>query len=379
MNSKIIFVSSHTSSILSFLLPHIRVLSSEFSLQIFANTRDRTILQSRGVNIPVDFVPVERRISIWFDIKALIILFLRFKRVQPAAVHSITPKAGLLTMVAAWLAGVPVRTHSFTGQVWANKVGLKRRFFKFFDKLIAMFATDCLVDSPSQRRFLIKEGVVGQLKCNVLGYGSICGVDTKRFSPDQKVRSKLRSEMAVSDESFICLYLGRLNKDKGVLDLAVAFSRFALSRPNVELWLVGPDEESIFNQILDLTGPVAAQVCRVGYTSEPEHFMRAADLFCLPSYREGFGSSVIEAAACGLPSLVSRIYGLTDAVIEGETGWMHEPGNVDDILDKLEMITLDPGEMRARGLAARVYVESKFEEGFITSAMKKFYESKFGH
>ena len=118
-------------------------------------------------------------------------------------------------------------------------------------------------------------------------------------------------------------------------------------------------------------------VLGVNFTSEPERFMQSADLFCLPSYREGFGSSIIEAAACCVPSLVSRIYGITDAVIEGQTGWMHEAGNINEIRDNLETILLSPDEIKARGMAAKNYVDNTFEQGLITNAMKKFYETKF--
>jgi glycosyltransferase involved in cell wall biosynthesis len=114
----------------------------------------------------------------------------------------------------------------------------------------------------------------------------------------------------------------------------------------------------------------------VGYTNEPERFMQAADLFCLPSYREGFGSSVIEAAACGVPALVSRIYGLTDAVVEGETGWMHEAGNVQDLTAQLDDLLNAPAELKHRGEAARAYVEQVFEQSLIINAMLNFYKNR---
>jgi glycosyltransferase involved in cell wall biosynthesis len=105
--------------------------------------------------------------------------------------------------------------------------------------------------------------------------------------------------------------------------------------------------------------------------------MQAADIFCLPSYREGFGSSVIEAASCGLPALVSRIYGLTDAVVEGETGWMHSAGNVPDLTSKINFLMTTPFEIEERGKAAQKYVSNNFEEKIITNEMKKFYKNKF--
>jgi glycosyltransferase involved in cell wall biosynthesis len=167
--------------------------------------------------------------------------------------------------------------------------------------------------------------------------------------------------------------LGRLNQDKGVLDLAEAFASIAAKYPAAELWVVGPDEANWFEQMQKLLGNVLGRVKRVDFTSHPERFMQAADLFCLPSYREGFGSSVIEAAACGVPALASRIYGLTDAVTEGKTGWMHEVGNVQDLSQQLALLLSDPDELVAKGQAARKYVATVFSEEKITSAMVDFY------
>ena len=378
MKSSIVFVASSPLSVVAFLAPHINVLEALAPVQVFANTKETGLLKQHGLDVEIGFVPIVRPISLWFDIWALWVLFWQFRRIQPKAVHSITPKAGLLTMVAAWLAGVPIRTHSFTGQVWANKIGLKRWLLKSCDKLIAFFATNNLVDSRAQRSFLIEEGVVGYLKSDVLGAGSICGVDIQRFCPNLQVREALRARMGVGQNTFVCLYLGRLNSDKGIFDLVRAFSKLASSRPNLELWLVGPDEQGMYNEILNIMGPASGQLRRVDYTSEPERFMQSADLFCLPSHREGFGSSIIEAAACQLPSLVSRIYGLTDAVIEGRTGWVHEAGDVSDITNKLETILMDPDEIKDRGKAARIYVENQFDQTLITSAMMQFYKIRLG-
>ena len=161
-----------------------------------------------------------------------------------------------------------------------------------------------------------------------------------------------------------------------MLDLAVAFAKVELTYPQAELWVVGPDEANWFEQMQVLLGDATNQVKRVGFTPEPERFMQAADLFCLPSYREGFGSSVIEAAACGVPALASRIYGLTDAVAEGLTGWMHEAGNVQDLAQQLNTLLANPAELAAKGQAARQYAETVFAEEAITVAMLQFYKKR---
>jgi glycosyltransferase involved in cell wall biosynthesis len=251
-----------------------------------------------------------------------------------------------------------------------------RWLLKTADKCIAALATDVLVDSPSQRAFLIAEGVLTKANSCVLGAGSICGVDSVRFGLNPKGREEVRAELGSAADAIVCLYLGRLNRDKGVLDLAAAFAQVAGKHPKAELWVVGPDEGDMFTQMQTLLGECTQQIRWVGYTNEPERFMQAADLFCLPSYREGFGSSVIEAAACGVPALTSRIYGLTDAVVEGTTGWMHEPANTTDIAEKLDELLSKPDSLKEKGLAARAHAMAVFEQSLITTAMLEFYKTK---
>jgi len=363
-------------TIVGFMLPHIRALYPLFNISVISNTDDKDLIKRLGVPVNVKHINIVRKISLLSDLKSIWMLykFLKIKNFQ--AIHTVNPKAGIVGMIAAWMARVPVRTHSFTGQVWANKRGVMRWILRAVDKIIVLLSTDVLIDSPSQHGFLLKEGVLGKRESRVFGKGSISGVDTKLFSPNHHTRSLLRSEIGISEDVFVCLYLGRLNADKGVLDLVSAFTTVVRMNSNAELWLVGPDEESIYERVVEIMSPIRNKLRRFDFTNEPEKFMQTADLFCLPSYREGFGSAVIEAAACGIPSLASRIYGLTDAVVEGETGWMHEPGNIQDIEAKLEVIMRSKDDISLRGKAARSYVERYFEQGFITEQMKSFYRGR---
>ena len=363
-------------SVVAFLFPLIRALKSLVSVQVLANTTDSSLLQQRGVDVAIEPVPVVRSISPLTDLKALCILYFCFRHACPLAVHTITPKAGLLGLAAAWMARVPIRVHSFTGQVWITRTGPMRWLLKIADKCIAAMATEVLVDSPSQRDFLISQGIVGAERSSVLGAGSICGVDTQRFCPSESARNVLRNQLGTPSDSLVCLYLGRLNRDKGVLDLASAFAIVARVHPKAELWVVGPDEANWFEQMLVLFGNVVSQVKRVGFTHEPERFMQAADLFCLPSYREGFGSSVIQAAACGVPALVSRIYGLIDTVAEGRTGWMHEAGDIHDLALQLDNLLSRPDILVSKGRVAREYSASVFKEELVSDEMLKFYAKR---
>lgn len=371
---KICFVVSSPLTVVAFLLPHLKVLSVDYAVFVAANSTDRDLLRRYGVDIEIQFVPIERSIRLFVDFRALFALYLFFRQHRFDAVHSVTPKAGLLAMTAAWLARVQVRVHMFTGQVWATKLGGGRFVLKTADRLIAGFATHVLVDSPSQRDYLLVEGVIDASQSEVLADGSICGVDIARFRPDAVARRSVRVELGIPEGEILLLYLGRLNKDKGVADLAAAFAKLAPRQPKVWLLLVGPDEDEMQARVESICGGCMDRVVRVGFTDHPERYMAAADLFCLPSYREGFGLSVIEVAACGVPAVASRIYGLTDAVEEGVTGLLHPPGDVEALVDRIEQMVGDP-ELRERmGLAARERVEKVFGQPRLTHSLLTFYQ-----
>jgi glycosyltransferase involved in cell wall biosynthesis len=365
---KICIIAASPMTVSAFLRDQLKEFSSIYDLHVVANAPDAGFLDDIGVRASFTSVPLERSISPWRDWQALWALRRAFKRIKPNAVHSVTPKAGLLAMTAAFIAGVPCRIHTFTGQVWANKQGLKRWVLKNMDRLIAFFATHLLVDSSSQRDFLVANNVVQPEKAMVLGHGSISGVDLQRFKPDPQVRESVRNELGLEEDVFLLLYVGRLNRDKGIPELLEAFGMNAEKFPKSRLLMVGPDEEGMEHLIAPAGG-----VLRVGYTDRPERYMAAADIFVLPSHREGFGSTVIEAAACGLPAVASRIYGLTDAVVDGETGLLHERGSVKSLAAALAKLSSDSELRRRMGKAARARAANDFAMQDVTRRTLDFY------
>jgi glycosyltransferase involved in cell wall biosynthesis len=290
-------------------------------------------------------------------------------------VHSITPKAGLLAMVASRVGGVPVRVHTFTGQVWATRSGLFRRVLRSLDRVTARCATFLLVDSHSQREFLLKEQVVDAGRSAVLLGGSVSGVDIRRFTRRESARARIRQRLGINVDELLLLFVGRLNRDKGVLDLARAFVALGSFGVPVRLMFIGGDEGQMRQQIESIVDGVRDKVAFIDFTPQPEEFMWAADVLCLPSYREGFGSVVIEAAAAGTPAVGSRIYGLTDAIADGVTGLLHEPGNVGDIVQKLRRMIGDPDLRNRMAEAARHRAAAEFDQSVITAAILDRYST----
>jgi glycosyltransferase involved in cell wall biosynthesis len=300
-------------------------------------------------------------------------LFKLFRIEQFDIVHSIMPKTGVLAMLAARLALVPVRIHTFTGQVWITKHGVKRTLLKWFDKLIGTFATCVLSDSPSQRDFLVRERVLPPGKAKVIGAGSICGIDAQRFLPDADARRVIRNELGIEQDSKVILFVGRLNRDKGILDLAAAFDTIARRHSDAVLLLVGAEENVPFSRVQEICHAERDRLRYISFTSVPEHYMAAADIFCLPSYREGFGMTIIEAAACGVPAVASLIYGITDAVEDGQTGLLFPAGDV-GVLTRTLLKLMTENELRQEmGNAARARALELFPSEKITREMVALY------
>jgi glycosyltransferase involved in cell wall biosynthesis len=360
-------------AIVAFFLHHIIEMSRFYNITVLTNTKNPANLKESLGGIKVVHIPFERKVSIKKDLIALWMLIRHFHQNKYDAIHSLTPKGGLLAMVAGFFCNVPIRIHTFTGQVWATKNGIKRWFLLTMDKVVAVFATAIMADSYSQKEFIVRKRVVSNSKASVLAHGSICGVDTKRFMPNAASRSSLRMNYSINENDIVILYLGRMNRDKGLLDLAQAFGTLCKEFNCIHLMLVGPDEQNIATEIYHLCRDFIDKVHLVGYTHEPEKYMNGADIFCLPSYREGFGNAIVEAAAIGIPSVASRIYGITDAVEDRITGLLHDARNIQDLEEKIRFLINNNGARIAMGMAARERVVKYFAKEVVTQEMINYY------
>ncbi len=375
---KICIVSTVASALKAFMEPHIRMLRETYDVTLIANATEEEMAPLLGDHTRFIRVDLQRKISLWKDLHSLLRLYVIFRRERFDVVHSLMPKTGLLSMAASLAAGIRHRVHCYTGQVWASKKGMARAGLKYFDKITALCATALLTDGFSQRDFLIKEKVVPENKIDVLGPGSVCGVDLNRFKPDPEMREQMRSKLGIPKEAIILIFVGRLNRDKGVPDLVRAFVLASKAVPDMRLLLLGADEENMTPMLKASLGLGQSQVHFVGFTDCPEAYMAASDIICLPSYREGFGSSIIEAAAVGLPAVLSDIYGLRDAVIPNESGIFHAVGNIDEMTKAIVKLATDDVLRKSMSEKARLRVNREFEAQTLVAAMRAYYEKMLG-
>lgn len=371
---KLCFVTAAPLTLRAFMRNHMLRLAERYEVTAISDFNAEDLLGDWLPGVRLVSIPIKRQINLLADLRALAALWRFFRSERFDAVHSVTPKAGLLAMTAARWVGVSHRIHNLSGQVWATRRGFSRALLKNADRVTAANATHLLSDSLSQISFLESEGVVGHGRAEMLCNGSICGVDIARFRENLDRRKVVRANLRVPDTALLLLFVGRLNRDKGVLDLAKAFAQLARDRDDVWLVVVGHDEAGVGTDFDRLCGDAVARVRRIGHTEFPEHFMSAADIFLLPSYRESFGVTVIEAAACGVPAVASRICGLTDAVEEDVTGLMHPPGDVAALCDCLKRLCTDSTLRLKMGNAARARAHADFPMHAVTAAFVEFYE-----
>ena len=250
-----------------------------------------------------------------------------------------------------------------------------RWILKSTDRITALAATHVLTDSFTQRIFLINERVISEEKSSVLANGSISGVDLERFKPDDILRKEVREKFGIPINELVFLYMARLTRDKGALVMAEAFSRFVDQGGDGHLIIVGPDEEKVSQMMNELLGDSLSRVRFEGYTKCPEKFMAAADIFCLPSYREGFGTVLINAAAVGIPAIASRIYGSEEAIQENVTGLLIEAGNSQELAEKMLLLAENSDLRSELGTKAQQRAKDVFSESTVTGAVLEFYSN----
>jgi len=360
IKKKILIVCTSPKMLNYFMVEHIIQLSKKFDVSIATNTRNDSLYLKKIEKYSNIFnIPISRNINFLLDLLTIFFLMSILFRGNYTIVLSISPKAGIVSALAGFLCRTKIRIHIYTGQVWYTKKGIYRELLKKVDQFISFLSTRVFIDSFSQKDFLIEQKVVKKKKGEVINNGSISGVNLKKFKPNIAMRKKIRQSLKISDYDVVFIYVGRLKIDKGLIDLAEAFSHLEQKNKNIRLLLVGDDEDNIKSRILNLIND--SEKCNfINFNEHPEKYMAAADIFCLPSYREGFGSTIIEAAAVGIPSIGSNIYGIQDAISDKETGILFRSRDVGS-LENAMLLLMQNDKLRIKlGHAARENVKRNF-------------------
>ena len=324
-------------------------------------------------------LPMERRISPIKDFISLCKLIRVLKKERPDMVHSMTPKAGLLCMVASWLTRVPVRVHTFTGLVWPTAHGMQRQILKITDRITCFCATHVIPEGQGVLSDL-KTGKITNKEMKVLGYGNVRGIDMDRFSRRPDI---LELAKAIRNEDvFTFLFVGRIVGDKGINELIDAFAKLH-GEYNIRLILVGSYERTL-DPLLSKTQEQIDNVPDIVFVGEQFGdnliaYYAAADCFVFPSYREGFPNTVLEAGAMGLPCIVTDINGSREIIVDGNNGIIIPPKDENALYEAMKTMVEDSVLREQMSSNARPMIESRFEQGYVRQCLYDYYDQILPH
>ena len=334
--------------------------------------------------IVMEAINMSRKITPFQDLKSLWEMWNFLRKEKPQIVHTHTPKAGIIGMLAARLAGVPHRLHTVAGLPLMEATGIKRKILNFVEKLTYSSATRVYPNSKGLYNFILQNNFTQSNKLKIIANGSSNGINTTFFSPAQVSEIEkitLREKLNIQPDDFVFVFVGRIVSDKGINELIKAFSELQTAKNNeltgIKLLLVGglesyldplnPETLAEINQNKDIIS--------VGFQQDVRPFFAISDALAFPSYREGFPNVVMQAGAMGLPSIVSDINGCNEIIVEGENGLIIPPKNVEKLKEKMLTLAKDKNLYIKLKENSRRMIENRYEQSVVWKALLEEYES----
>ena len=370
---KIIRATTVPESLVAFCNGMLKELSEKYEVVAISSPGDDLEKVAMREGVRTIGVPMERHISAWKDLKSLFSMIRVFRNEKPIMVHSMTPKAGLICMMAAWFTRVPVRVHTFTGLVFPTSTGLKRKILMATDWLTCACATHIIPEGEGVKRDLLNNDITKK-PLKVLGFGNVKGVDMEYYSRRPEVLTKAKE---IKKDVFTFLFVGRIVGDKGINELCEAFDKLS-GLTHVRLILVGPYEDNLdpisekSRNIIDNNTSIECVGPKRG--DELLAYYAASDCFVFPSYREGFPNTVLEAGAMGLPSIVTDINGSREIIIDGKNGIMIPPHDTNALFDAMLQMMKDKATLERMIQNAREMIASRYEKKYVRKCLYDFYD-----
>lgn len=338
--------------------------------------------QEEGV--PIHAVAMTRRVSPLRDCIALVRMRREIQKIRPAIVHAHTPKGGLLGIIAAMLSGVPVRIYQMRGLPLTTATGIVRSLLFLTEWIACRLAHVVLCNSHSMRRLAIEQGICRPSKIKVLLGGSGNGVDAaERFNPARlglEARSTTRSTLGIPSDALVVGFVGRIVREKGIVELSAAWRLLREDYPQAHLLIVGPFETQDpvpGQEVASLQSDPRVHLTGMDWNTPPLY--SAMDVVALPTYREGFPNVPIEAAAMRLPVVATSVPGCVDAVEDGGTGILVPPRDSAALAAALRSYLDDPDLRRKHGEAGRERVLHEFRQEVLWEAILEEYRKLLEH
>lgn len=383
MNPKLLRITTVPQSLDSLLSGQLRFMKGhDFKVVGVSSSGPKLDKVKQEQEVEVVAIEMSRVISPIQDLKALWQFYKLCKKEKPTMVHSHTPKAGIVGMLGAKLAGVPIRLHTVAGLPLMEATGFKRKILNWVEKLTYACATIVYPNSKGLKDFILQEKFTHPEKVKIIGYGSSNGIDTGQFDPNlitEKTKLQLRKELEIKKEDFVFLFVGRVVADKGINELVQAFinliSNLQSPTSNPHLILVGnyenhldplkPKIEKLINE--------HPNIHAVGYKTNVEEYFAMADVLTFPSYREGFPNVVMQAAAMQLNAIVSDINGCNEIISNGNNGWIVPVKDIERLKERMLWSYEHREQSEAMGQKSRKLIQEKYERQYVWSELLKEY------
>ena len=374
VKTKLIRITTVPISLEKLLENQLRFMNSFF--EVTAVSSDAQRLQQFGKDQGVDIFHVDltRKITPIKDLKAVVKLYKFLKKEKPSIVHTHTPKAGIVGMLASKLAGVPIRMHTVAGLPLMEVSGIKRRVLNIVEKLTYSCATKIYPNSRGLKEFIIKEKLTSERKLKILGNGSSNGIDTKHFSPSQVSdleKLQLRTDLNISKNDFVFVFVGRLVGDKGINELVQAFTKMSKTHTNSKLLLVGPLETDLDPLLPNTLNEIKMNdaIIYTGFQNDVRPYLAISDVLVFPSYREGFPNVVMQAGAMGLPSIVTDINGCNEIIRSDVNGIIIPVKDMQAIYNAMKKLVSDKSYYNKVQESSRQMIEKNYSQSELWNAL----------
>lgn len=376
---KLLRIATVATSLDILLKGQLRFLQGHFEVKALSGLDDQLVMVQKREGVEVIDLPMSRKINIVNDIVSFFRLYYAFRKEKPTIVHSITPKAGLLSMTAAWIARVPIRMHTFTGLVFPTQKGLMKKLFITTDKLVCQMATHVYPEGQGVKNDLISNKITNK-PLKVLANGNVNGIDTEYFNSihftdiDNQI---LRKKLNIQPQDFIFVFVGRLVGDKGINELVSAFIEISIKSINeTKLVLVGSYEHDLDHLSINTLDAINdnANIITTGFQEDIRPFLAISDVFVFPSYREGFPNVVMQAGAMNLPCIVTDISGCNEIIEENNNGIIILPQDTSALLKAMQHLIDNPSFRQSLTQNARQIIVSRYEQKLVWEALLAEYQ-----
>ena len=377
---KIIRITTSAGSLRGLLKGQLRFMNQHYHIIGIASGEERLKQVREREGIQTLLLPMTRTISPLKDLVAVYKLYKILKKEQPFIVHSHTPKAGIIGMLAAKLAGVTHRLHTVAGMPLLEASGLKRKILDTVEKLTYTCATLVLPNSLGLNAIILENKYAKQNKLKVIGKGSSNGIDTDYFNPlliSAEEKITLKKSLEINDNDTVFVFVGRIVKDKGINELVNAFITLLKTNPNSKLLLIGPYEahlDPVDDHTIHLI-ETTKNILNLGRQTDIRPYLSISHTLTFPSYREGFPNVVLEASAMNLPCIVTNINGCNEIITDKKNGLIIPTKDEHALLEAMSFIAKYPEKRKLMVENSRQNIVDNYQRSYIWSELLKLYKS----